>query len=107
MSRDEDCCALADLDNADFAFTLPAGSIAQHPPTQHDGGRLMRLDRRIRDIKHRHVRQISGLHYDVDLRVVHASREETSRGVWMRATRLSQSCWRPSTRGSGSGRSRR
>ncbi len=61
-------------DLADFDFALPPERIAQHPPTERDGGRLMTLERSRGTIGHRAVRALPQLLREGDLLVVNASR---------------------------------
>jgi len=63
---------LSDL--ADFDFALPPEQIAQHPPSERDGGRLMTLDRGRGTIGHSAVRALPRLLREGDLLVVNASR---------------------------------
>jgi S-adenosylmethionine:tRNA ribosyltransferase-isomerase len=61
-------------DLADFDFELPPERIAQHPPAERDGGRLMTLDRNRGTIGHSAIRALPGLLREGDLLVVNASR---------------------------------
>jgi S-adenosylmethionine:tRNA ribosyltransferase-isomerase len=61
-------------DLADFDFALPPERIAQHPPNERDGGRLMTLERRRGTIGHSAVRALPGLLREGDLLVVNTSR---------------------------------
>ncbi len=79
MSGDGSLASFAHLDLADFEFELPARCIAQHPPTERDGGRLMGLDRDTGAIEHRHVRELPDLLRDGDLLVVNTTRVRAAR----------------------------
>jgi S-adenosylmethionine:tRNA ribosyltransferase-isomerase len=61
-------------DLIDFDFELPPERIAQHPPVERDGGRLMTLDRNRGTVGHSAVRELPGLLREGDLLVVNASR---------------------------------
>ena len=64
---------------ADFDFALPPEAIAQTPPTERDGGRLLVLDRRTGEREHRHVRDLPELLAPGDLLVTNDSRVEPAR----------------------------
>jgi S-adenosylmethionine:tRNA ribosyltransferase-isomerase len=63
---------LDDLSRFDFA--LPSEQIAQHPPDERDGGRLMHLDRRTGSVEHSEIRALPALLRDGDLLVTNATR---------------------------------
>jgi len=57
-----------------FDFALPSQQIAQHPPAERDGGRLMLLDRKTGGVEHSDVRALPALLRDGDLLVTNATR---------------------------------
>lgn len=59
---------------SDFDYVLPAELIAQHPPLERDGGRLLALDRRTGSIQHASVRDLPDLLSPGDLVVINDSR---------------------------------
>ncbi len=61
-------------DLAAFDFALPPELIAQHPPAERDGGRLMLLDRETGRAEHSEVRALPRLLRDGDLLVTNATR---------------------------------
>jgi S-adenosylmethionine:tRNA ribosyltransferase-isomerase len=61
-------------DLSQFDFALAPEQIAQHPPTERDGGRLMLLDRETGSFEHREVRALPALLRDGDLLVTNATR---------------------------------
>jgi S-adenosylmethionine:tRNA ribosyltransferase-isomerase len=61
-------------DLSQFDFALAPEQIAQHPPTERDGGRLMLLDRETGNFEHREVRALPALLRDGDLLVTNATR---------------------------------
>lgn len=79
MSRDESRISFGHLDLADFDFELPASCIAQHPPPERDGGRLMGLDRDTGAVEHHQVRDLPDLLRAGDLLVVNATRVRAAR----------------------------
>ncbi|MFP6685560.1 MAG: S-adenosylmethionine:tRNA ribosyltransferase-isomerase, partial [Polyangiaceae bacterium] len=79
MSGDASRPSFAELDLADFDFELPAAAIAQHPPAERDGGRLMRLDRTTGAVEHRLVREFANFLDPGDLLVVNATRVRAAR----------------------------
>jgi S-adenosylmethionine:tRNA ribosyltransferase-isomerase len=62
------------IDLADFDFPLPAELIAQHPPADRDGGRLMVVGRGDGRLDHRLVRALPELLQEGDLLVVNTTR---------------------------------
>ena len=58
----------------DFDYELPSSLIAQHPPTQRDGGRLLMLGRDDGTVAHRWIRELPGLLPREALLVVNDSR---------------------------------
>jgi S-adenosylmethionine:tRNA ribosyltransferase-isomerase len=63
---------LDDLSAYDFA--LAPEQIAQHPPAERDGGRLMLLDRQTGGVEHSEIRALPALLRDGDLLVTNATR---------------------------------
>ncbi len=61
-------------DLAQFDFALPPERIAQQPPEERDGGRLMLLDRTTGAMAHAEIRGLSGLLRDGDLLISNATR---------------------------------
>ena len=61
-------------DLSQFDFALAAEQIAQHPPAERDGGRLMLLDRNTGSVEHRQIRALPALLRDGDLLVTNATR---------------------------------
>lgn len=61
-------------DLCQFEFALAAEQIAQHPPAERDGGRLMLLDRNTGSVEHRQIRALPALLRDGDLLVTNATR---------------------------------
>ncbi len=61
-------------DLSQFDFALPSQQIAQHPPAERDGGRLMLLDRKTGGVEHSNVRALPALLRDGDLLVTNATR---------------------------------
>ena len=57
----------------DYDYELSADRIAQHPPEERDGARLMVLDRSASQVAHQHVRQLPGLLREGDLLVRNAT----------------------------------
>ncbi|NRA09230.1 MAG: tRNA preQ1(34) S-adenosylmethionine ribosyltransferase-isomerase QueA [Myxococcales bacterium] len=57
----------------EYDYELPADRIAQHPPEERDGARLMVLDRSASQIAHQHVRQLPGLLREGDLLIRNAT----------------------------------
>ena len=57
-----------------FDFALPPEQIAQHPPAERDGGRLLLLDRKTGSIEHSAIRALPALLRDGDLLVTNATR---------------------------------
>lgn len=62
------------LDLEDFDYALPASCIAQRPPQERDGARLLRLDRASGALAHHGVRDLPGLLAPGDLLIVNATR---------------------------------
>ena len=79
MSRDGSEASIGQLKLADFEFELPAHCIAQYPPNERDGGRLMALDRASGAIDHHRVRELPDLFSSGDLLVVNATRVRAAR----------------------------
>ena len=65
---------VTELKLADFDFELPEDLIAQTPVSERDQSRLMVLDRRTGDVRHRIFREITGLLRAGDLLVVNDTR---------------------------------
>jgi S-adenosylmethionine:tRNA ribosyltransferase-isomerase len=65
---------MTSIDLADFDFPLPPEQIAQHPPPDRDGGRLMVVDRRHGEVEHRMIRALPELLREGDLLVVNTTR---------------------------------
>jgi len=61
-------------DLSQFDFALAPERIAQHPPAERDGGRLMLLDRKTGSTEHSEVRALPALLRDGDLLVTNATR---------------------------------
>jgi S-adenosylmethionine:tRNA ribosyltransferase-isomerase len=61
-------------DLSQFDFALPSQQIAQHPPAERDGGRLMLLDRDAGRVEHSEIRALPALLRDGDLLVTNATR---------------------------------
>ncbi|HEY5657403.1 MAG TPA: S-adenosylmethionine:tRNA ribosyltransferase-isomerase, partial [Myxococcota bacterium] len=57
-----------------YAYALPPARIAQHPPAERDGGRLMLLERATGAIGHSKVRELARWLDPGDLLVVNATR---------------------------------
>jgi S-adenosylmethionine:tRNA ribosyltransferase-isomerase len=57
-----------------FDFELAPEQIAQHPPAERDGGRLMLLDRKTGSVDHSEIRALPSLLRDGDLLVTNATR---------------------------------
>jgi len=57
-----------------FDFALPAQQIAQHPPAERDGGRLMLLDRETGSVEHSAIRALPAQLRAGDLLVTNATR---------------------------------
>ena len=57
----------------DYDYDLPADRIAQHPPEERDGARLMVLERSSPQIAHQHVRELPELLREGDLLVRNAT----------------------------------
>jgi len=57
-----------------FDFALPAEQIAQHPPAERDGGRLMLLDRNDGSVEHSEIRALPAQLRAGDLLVTNATR---------------------------------
>jgi len=57
-----------------FDFALPAEQIAQHPPAERDGGRLMLLDRNDGSVEHSEIRALPARLRAGDLLVTNATR---------------------------------
>jgi S-adenosylmethionine:tRNA ribosyltransferase-isomerase len=70
---------MTSIDLADFDFPLPPEQIAQHPPTERDGGRLMVVDRHRSGIEHRMIRALPELLREGDLLVVNTTRVLSAR----------------------------
>jgi S-adenosylmethionine:tRNA ribosyltransferase-isomerase len=68
---------------ADFDYHLPAELIAQHPPEERDGGRLLVLDRGSGGLTHREVRDLPDLLEPGTLMVLNDSRVIPAR-LWAR-----------------------
>jgi len=64
---------------ADYDFPLPPDRIAQHPATQRDGARLLRMGRSSGELADHHVRELPDLLAPGDLVVVNATRVERAR----------------------------
>ncbi|MFP8882157.1 MAG: tRNA preQ1(34) S-adenosylmethionine ribosyltransferase-isomerase QueA [Myxococcota bacterium] len=79
MSRNGSRASFGQLELADFEFELPARCIAQYPPAERDGGRMMVLDRSTGAIEHHHVRELPRLLRGGDLLVVNATRVVAAR----------------------------
>ncbi|MGE4605593.1 MAG: S-adenosylmethionine:tRNA ribosyltransferase-isomerase, partial [Myxococcota bacterium] len=79
MSRNGSLASFGQLELADFEFELPARCIAQYPPAERDGGRMMVLDRSTGAIEHHHVRELPRLLRGGDLLVVNATRVVAAR----------------------------
>jgi len=62
------------LDLDDYDYALPASCIAQHPPQERDGARLLHLDRASGALAHHGVLDLPGLLEPGDLLVVNATR---------------------------------
>jgi S-adenosylmethionine:tRNA ribosyltransferase-isomerase len=62
------------LDLADYDYALPAESIAQEPPAERDGARLLCLSRATGAIEHAQVRELAARLAPGDLLVVNATR---------------------------------
>jgi len=61
-------------DLSQFDFALAPEQIAQHPPAERDGGRLMLLDRKTGRVEHNEIRALPALLRDGDLLVTNATR---------------------------------
>jgi S-adenosylmethionine:tRNA ribosyltransferase-isomerase len=61
-------------DLCQFDFALAPEQIAQHPPAERDGGRLMLLDRNTGCVEHSDIRALPTLLRDGDLLVTNATR---------------------------------
>jgi S-adenosylmethionine:tRNA ribosyltransferase-isomerase len=61
-------------DLSQFDFALAPEQIAQHPPAERDGGRLMLLDRETGSTEHSEIRALPALLRDGDLLVTNATR---------------------------------
>jgi S-adenosylmethionine:tRNA ribosyltransferase-isomerase len=61
-------------DLSSFDFALAPEQIAQHPPAERDGGRLMLLDRKTGRVEHSDIRALPALLRDGDLLVTNATR---------------------------------
>ncbi|MBW2542143.1 MAG: tRNA preQ1(34) S-adenosylmethionine ribosyltransferase-isomerase QueA [Deltaproteobacteria bacterium] len=61
-------------DLAPFDFELPPELIAQHPPAERDGGRLMLLDRETGSVEHSEIRALPAQLREGDLLVTNATR---------------------------------
>jgi S-adenosylmethionine:tRNA ribosyltransferase-isomerase len=57
-----------------FDFALPSQQIAQHPPAERDGGRLMLLDRKTGSVEHSTIRALPAQLRAGDLLVTNATR---------------------------------
>jgi S-adenosylmethionine:tRNA ribosyltransferase-isomerase len=57
-----------------FDFELPPDQIAQQPPTERDGGRLMHLDRETGQVEHDQIRALPARLREGDLLVANATR---------------------------------
>jgi S-adenosylmethionine:tRNA ribosyltransferase-isomerase len=62
------------LDLDAYDYPLPPEQIAQHPPAERDGGRLLALDRRSAAIRHARVRDLADFVARGDLLVVNTTR---------------------------------
>jgi S-adenosylmethionine:tRNA ribosyltransferase-isomerase len=62
------------LDLADFDYALAPERVAQHPPAERDGARLLVLDRAGGGVRHARVRDLPGFLAPGDLLVVNATR---------------------------------
>ncbi len=62
------------LSLADFDFELPPERIAQHPPTERDGARLLALGRKSGELAHTTLRALPGLLEPRDLLVLNTTR---------------------------------
>jgi S-adenosylmethionine:tRNA ribosyltransferase-isomerase len=62
------------MKTADFDYALPRGLIAQHPPPQRDGARMMVLDPAADHISHAAIRDLPGFLRPGDLLVLNDSR---------------------------------
>jgi S-adenosylmethionine:tRNA ribosyltransferase-isomerase len=69
----------APLHLADYDFALPPEQIAQEPPAERDGARLLQLERGTGALQHRSVRELPQLLRPGDLLVVNATRVEPAR----------------------------
>jgi S-adenosylmethionine:tRNA ribosyltransferase-isomerase len=79
VSRDPSGASFETLELADFDFELPPSCIAQYPPAERDGGRLMGLDRDTGAVEHHQVRDLPTLLRAGDLLVVNATRVRAAR----------------------------
>ena len=61
-------------DLSPFDFELPPEQIAQHPPAERDGGRLMLLDRKSGSVEHSEIRALPAQLREGDLLVTNATR---------------------------------
>jgi len=61
-------------DLSQFDFALAPEQIAQHPPAERDGGRLLRLERKTGRVEHSEIRALPALLRDGDLLVTNATR---------------------------------
>jgi len=61
-------------DLAQFDFALAPEQIAQHPPAERDGGRLMHLERKTGRVEHDQIRALPALLREGDLLVTNATR---------------------------------
>ena len=73
------------MDVSDFDYTLPAGLIAQAPPAERDGGRLLVLDRHSGAIAHHTLRDLPRLLGAGDLLVVNDTKVFPARLLGRRA----------------------
>jgi S-adenosylmethionine:tRNA ribosyltransferase-isomerase len=71
---------------ADFAYTLPETLIAQHPPSQRTGSRLLHLDSRSGSIQDRHFTDLPSLLGPNDLLVLNDTRVIPARVIGVKPT---------------------
>jgi len=62
------------IDLAEYDFALPPERIAQQPPAERDGARLLALSRKSAELAHRSVLELPGLLEPGDLLVLNATR---------------------------------